>query len=49
MDAGRVVTAGTPDALKDELRGDGVTVELDDVAAAAAAAPATRLSRARPR
>ncbi|GAB6938201.1 ABC transporter ATP-binding protein [Isoptericola variabilis] len=39
VDAGRVVTAGTPDALKDELRGDGVTVELDDVAAAAAAAP----------
>lgn len=39
VDAGRVVTAGTPDALKDGLRGDGVTVELDDVAAAAAAAP----------
>ncbi|MFE6971298.1 ABC transporter ATP-binding protein [Isoptericola sp. NPDC057653] len=39
VDAGRVVTAGTPDALKDGLRGDGVTVELDDGAAAKAAAP----------
>ncbi|MFD6176023.1 MULTISPECIES: ABC transporter ATP-binding protein [unclassified Isoptericola] len=39
VDAGRVVTAGTPDALKDELRGDGVTVELDGAAAATAAAP----------
>ncbi|MEL7976490.1 ATP-binding cassette domain-containing protein [Isoptericola sp. F-RaC21] len=40
VDGGRVVTAGTPDALKDELRGDGVTVELDDDAAAAAAVAA---------
>ncbi|SKC40248.1 ABC transporter ATP-binding protein [Krasilnikoviella flava] len=39
VDAGRVVTAGTPDALKDELRGDGVTVDLDDGATAAAAVP----------
>ncbi|MEU2199094.1 ATP-binding cassette domain-containing protein [Isoptericola sp. NPDC019482] len=38
VDAGRVVTAGTPGALKDELRGDGVTVELDDAASASAAA-----------
>jgi len=36
VDRGRVVVAGTPDALKDELRGDGIVVEL----AAPAAAPA---------
>jgi len=28
VDEGRVVVAGTPDALKDELRGDGIVVEL---------------------
>ncbi|WP_166850796.1 ATP-binding cassette domain-containing protein [Isoptericola sp. BMS4] len=42
VDGGRVVTSGSPDALKDGLRGDGVTVELDaahgaDLAARAAA------------
>ncbi|MEN5074512.1 ATP-binding cassette domain-containing protein [Isoptericola cucumis] len=40
VDAGRVVTSGTPDALKDELHGDGITVELEDGAAAQAAARA---------
>ena len=38
VDGGRVVVAGAPDALKDRLHGDGVTVELADDAAAAAAA-----------
>jgi ABC-2 type transport system ATP-binding protein len=28
VDHGRVAVAGTPDALKDELRGDGIVVEL---------------------
>lgn len=28
VDHGRVVVAGTPDTLKDELRGDGIVVEL---------------------
>jgi len=37
VDAGRVVTQGTPDELKDRLRGDGVTVTLVDEASAARA------------
>jgi ABC-2 type transport system ATP-binding protein len=31
VDRGRVVAAGTPDALKRELRGDAIHVELDAV------------------
>jgi len=42
VDAGRDVVAGTPDALKDELRGDGVTVELADGATATDAVPVAR-------
>jgi ABC-2 type transport system ATP-binding protein len=40
VDAGRVVVEGTPDALKSELRGDTVHVEL--AAASAQAGPALR-------
>jgi ABC-2 type transport system ATP-binding protein len=36
VDAGRVVVEGTPDALKSELRGDTVHVELDTAAPSAA-------------
>ncbi|GAA1729976.1 daunorubicin resistance protein DrrA family ABC transporter ATP-binding protein [Isoptericola hypogeus] len=42
VDAGRVVTSGTPDALKDQLQGDGVTVELADARSAAEAAGVAR-------
>jgi ABC-2 type transport system ATP-binding protein len=38
VDRGRIVTRGSPDALKDELHGDGVVVELADHFAAARAA-----------
>jgi ABC-2 type transport system ATP-binding protein len=38
LDAGRIVAAGTPDALKAQLRGDRVAVELAAAASAAAAA-----------
>ena len=37
VDQGRIVAEGTPDALKADLRGDAIHVEL-----AAAAAPAQR-------
>ena len=33
LDRGRVVAAGTPDALKAELRGDAIAIELRDRAA----------------
>ncbi|GAB2474597.1 ABC transporter ATP-binding protein [Xylanimonas ulmi] len=38
VDRGRVVTSGTPDALKDQLHGDGLTVDLDEADDAARAA-----------
>jgi ABC-2 type transport system ATP-binding protein len=38
VDRGRVVAQGAPEALKSELRGDTVVLELDDGAAAARAA-----------
>ncbi len=31
LDAGRIVARGSPDELKDEIRGDRVTVELEEV------------------
>lgn len=37
VDGGRIVTAGTPEELKGELRGDQVGLELGDAATAAAA------------
>lgn len=40
MEAGRVVVEGTPEELKNELRGDAVLVELADVAQTARAVPA---------
>ncbi len=39
VDHGRVVAAGTPDSLKDELRGDGIVVELAPAVAPGAAVP----------
>ncbi|MCO7275338.1 MULTISPECIES: ATP-binding cassette domain-containing protein [Cellulosimicrobium] len=39
VDHGRVAVAGTPDALKDELRGDGIVVELAAPTAAASGLP----------
>ncbi|QAY64782.1 ABC transporter ATP-binding protein [Xylanimonas allomyrinae] len=38
VDRGRVVTRGTPDALKDQLHGDGISIDLPDAATAALAA-----------
>jgi ABC-2 type transport system ATP-binding protein len=38
VDAGRIVAEGTPEALKAELRGDAIHVELDSVAAGPQAA-----------
>jgi ABC-2 type transport system ATP-binding protein len=38
VDRGRVVAAGTPEALKSELRGDALVVELDGAGSHAAAA-----------
>ncbi|WP_425956792.1 ABC transporter ATP-binding protein [Xylanimonas sp. McL0601] len=44
VDHGRVITRGTPDELKDQLHGDGLTVDLHDgVAATRAAAVADGL------
>ena len=45
VDRGRVVTRGTPDELKDQLHGDGVTVDLPTLEAAAAAAAVARRVR----
>lgn len=42
VDHGRTVVAGTPDALKDALHGDGLTVELADEPALARAVEAAR-------
>ena len=39
VDAGRVVVEGTPEELKNELRGDTVTFEFDSTATAARALP----------
>ncbi|WP_336722642.1 ATP-binding cassette domain-containing protein [Cellulosimicrobium cellulans] len=39
VDHGRVAVAGTPDALKDELRGDGIVVELAAPTVAASELP----------
>ncbi|UKJ66116.1 ATP-binding cassette domain-containing protein [Cellulosimicrobium cellulans] len=39
VDHGRVAVAGTPDALKDELRGDGIVVELAAPTVAASGLP----------
>ncbi|MGN6240869.1 MAG: ATP-binding cassette domain-containing protein [Cellulosimicrobium cellulans] len=44
VDHGRVAVAGTPDALKDELRGDGIVVELAPGTAAAVPDGATALA-----
>jgi ABC-2 type transport system ATP-binding protein len=38
IDRGRAVTSGTPDDLKDQLHGDGLTVDLPSAEAATAAA-----------
>ena len=38
VDRGRVVTRGTPDELKDQLHGDGITVDLPSVEVASLAA-----------
>jgi ABC-2 type transport system ATP-binding protein len=43
VDSGRVVVTGTPDALKSELRGDTVTVELEAAAVPRGLAALSRL------
>jgi ABC-2 type transport system ATP-binding protein len=43
VDSGRVVVTGTPDALKSELRGDTVTVELEAAAVPMGLAALSRL------
>ena len=45
VDRGRIVARGTPDALKSELRGDTIHVELADGDGAAAAAALERVAR----
>jgi ABC-2 type transport system ATP-binding protein len=47
VDRGRIVARGTPDALKSELRGDTIQVELADDDGAAALAALERLAEAR--
>ncbi len=47
VDRGRIVARGTPDALKSELRGDTIHVELADGDGAAAAAALERVPAAR--
>jgi ABC-2 type transport system ATP-binding protein len=47
VDRGRIVARGTPDALKSELRGDTIHVELADGDGAAAAAALERVAEAR--
>jgi ABC-2 type transport system ATP-binding protein len=47
VDRGRIVARGTPDALKSELRGDTIHVELANGDGAAAAAALERVTEAR--
>jgi ABC-2 type transport system ATP-binding protein len=47
VDRGRIVARGTPDALKSELHGDTIQIELADADGAAARAALERVSEAR--